>query len=208
MSVLSPFLKIGLTVAVLAFSENLLLEISSFIISAEILTNLAEIPSGPFALLIFRDLIIWFMSLALAKGNFLSIEKFPFNFLNTGMRTDFDIIWSIVASSYALSSQCPKEDDLFPDDISTIFMYVLLKNFTSTFSSLTMSPSFSILMQSFVMQPLFVKKGFTVFQKVIPLLVASLKNFLLAFLVMNYICFWLLCNLQISPAKVTLHNCF
>ena len=77
MSVLSPFLKIGLTVAVLAFSENLLLEISSFIISAEILTNLAEIPSGPFALLIFRDLIIWFMSLALAKGNSnsLSVEN-------------------------------------------------------------------------------------------------------------------------------------
>ena len=41
-------------------------------------------------------------------------------------------------------------------------------------------------MQSFVVQPLFVKKGFTVFQKVLldktPLLVASLKNFLLAFL--------------------------
>ena len=72
--VLSPFLKIGLTVAVLAFSENLLLEICLFIIfaiwqsiiSAEILTNLAEIPSGPIALFIFRDLIIWFMSLALA----------------------------------------------------------------------------------------------------------------------------------------------
>ena len=32
------------------------------IISAEILTNLAEIPSGPFALFIFKE----FMSLALA----------------------------------------------------------------------------------------------------------------------------------------------
>ena len=33
-SVLSSFLKIGLTVAVLAFSENVLLEISLFIIFA------------------------------------------------------------------------------------------------------------------------------------------------------------------------------
>ena len=62
-SILLPFLKIGLTVAVLAFSENLLLEISLFVIfailqsimSAEILTNLAEIPSEPFALIIFRE---------------------------------------------------------------------------------------------------------------------------------------------------------
>ena len=59
MSVLSPFLKIGLTVAVLAFSENLLLEMSLFIIfaicqsviSVKILTNLTEIPSEPFAYL-------------------------------------------------------------------------------------------------------------------------------------------------------------
>ena len=66
MSVLSPFLKIGLTVAVLAFSEKLLLEISIFIVFAlwqsiiltEKLTHVAEISSRPFALFTFRDLII------------------------------------------------------------------------------------------------------------------------------------------------------
>ena len=79
------------------------------------------------------------------------------------------------------------EHGLFPDDVSTIFMKFSLKSSASPFSSLAMSPSFPILIQSFSMQLLFVKKGFTVFEKVLlditPLLVASLKNFLLDFLV-------------------------
>ena len=76
------------------------------------------------------------------------------------------------------------QDGFFPDDISTIFIWFSLKSSTSTFSSLVMSPSFSILMQSFH-TTLICQGGFSVFQKVLfditTLLVVSLKNFFLAF---------------------------
>ena len=107
------------------------------------------------------------------------------------------------------------EHGLFPDDVSTIFMKFSLKSSASPFSSLAMSPSFPILIQSFSMQLLFVKKGFTVFEKVLlditPLLVASLKNFLLDFLVTELHelhLFLAFCKLQNSPKKATLHICF
>ena len=70
------FLKIGLTVAVLACLEYLFEDISLLIILAkgqsitlaDILTNFAEIPSDPLALFTFSDLVILLMSLVLAYG--------------------------------------------------------------------------------------------------------------------------------------------
>ena len=70
------FLKIGLTVAVLACLEYLFKDISLLIILAkwqsttlaDILANFAEILCGPLALFTFSDLIILLMSLVLAYG--------------------------------------------------------------------------------------------------------------------------------------------
>ena len=70
------FLKIGLTVAVLACLEYLFEDISLLIILAkwqsitlaDILTNFAEVASGPLALFTFSDLITLLISLVLAYG--------------------------------------------------------------------------------------------------------------------------------------------
>ena len=76
-SLLSSFLKIGLTVAVLECSEYWLSDISlaimfdkwQLIILADIFTFLAEMPSGPVALFVSKDLIILLISLAVGLGN-------------------------------------------------------------------------------------------------------------------------------------------
>ena len=60
------------------------------IISADILTNFAEISSGPFALFKFSELMIWFMPLAFAQANSNSLSgEMSFNFLDTGISTVF-----------------------------------------------------------------------------------------------------------------------
>ena len=62
---------------------------------------------------------------------------------------------------------------------------IFIKKFYKLFASLLCFHLFSILLQSFVMQFLFVKKSFVVLEKVLfniaPPCVASLNNFLLAF---------------------------
>ena len=125
------FLKIGLTVAVLACLEYLFEDISLLIILAkgqsitlaDILTNFAEIPSDPLALFTFSDLVILLMSLVLAYGRsnvFSGTHKFLI-FRMLGWLLYTETISLTVISSWNGSEEFPSDKGFLLEDLSTIF---------------------------------------------------------------------------------------
>ena len=129
--VLLSFLKLGLTVAVLACLEYSFKDISLLIILAKwqsitlaiILTNFAEIPSGSLALFTFSDLIILLISLVLAYGRsnlFSGTHKFLI-FRMLGWLLYTETISLTVISSWNGSEEFPSDKGFLLEDLSTIF---------------------------------------------------------------------------------------
>ena len=91
---------------------------------AKLLTNFAEIPSGPLALFTFSDLIILLMSLVLAYGRsnvFSGTHKFLI-FRVLGWLLYTEIISLTVISSWDASEEFPGDKGFLPEDSSTIFI--------------------------------------------------------------------------------------
>ena len=130
--VLLSFLKLGLTVAVLACLEYSFKDISLLIILAKwqsitlaiILTNFAEISSGSLALFTFSDLIILLISLVLAYGRsnlFSGTHRFLI-FRMLGWLLYTETISLTVILFWDASEEFPSDKGFLPEDFSTLFI--------------------------------------------------------------------------------------